>query len=204
MNESFNEVDIEGILDRTIQQGKTYYLVKWEGLGYENAEWIRTERLSCWMVIKEFESNYRRWLGFECREDVDCDDVKLIPKPNPPFIDLGDDYSQSSSLNSFHECEVNRDDVKLILKPNPPFINLADDYSQSSSSRNLHECNVDILKINEAEYIKNHRNNCGTIEYLVKWKGLDEIENSWLTEEISSCFQDVVNDYWEKELIFKN
>lgn len=160
MNKSFNEVDIEGILDRTIHQGMTYYLVKWEGLGYENVEWIQTERLSSWMLIKEFERNYRRWLGFECI-DVDCDEVKLIPKPDPPLIDLTDNNSQPSSSHSFPDCNVH-----------------------------IHKLKV--------EYIKNHRNNCGTIEYLVKWKGMDEIDDSWLTEEISTCFQDLVSDYWEK------
>merc|ERR1712156_1086653 len=203
------DYEVEAIIDKkTLRRGKIQYLIKWKGWDTEDNTWESEQNLDCKRMIAAFNRKNNDKSG--CKK---TDNNRSNIKNNIKNSSNAKNKGSKKKLNEQDEYEVESIVDKKILKngkikylvkwkgwdeedntweieSNINSRKLIDEYNKNNPSISEGEESEEEESTDEdyeVEAIVDKRKRRGKIQYLVKWKGWDEKDNSWEVEDNLDC-----------------
>jgi len=201
-------VDVRG------QLGRTEFLVKWKGYGSGENTWEEERALNCPDILREF------WRGRSVSQR-ECEE-RRPGSASPCRGDFGDGPAGPAQENSSVVCDIRSAEMKTTkktlpatarcvrLQTNSAFISSDDSRPHgaakqervaSTPSRSSDETTSDVDDAGspssyEVERFIDTRKIGSDREFLVRWKGFGENDDSWEPERNMNC-RDMIDEFLE-------
>lgn len=184
LEDSDEEYSVEKILDKRINNGKVEYFLKWKGYPDEENTWEPVENLDCDDIISAYEQNLEENIEENEQEE-------LMSTSNESSVVITSDEDDNETPPRQMEYIANH--VGLVNG-----FGIETEHLEINRGNNIAS---PVVKI--PEKIVGATDSSGRLQFLLKWKDLDEADLIYASEA-NVRFPQVVIKFYEERLIWRD